>query len=213
MKGIFSGRLGIAAVAAAALLIMAAATGCNLLKPATESGNGGAGGKSGAAAGTHDAASPDAKGAHANLTKEQQKTIEGAGVGALKVLESSRGDASGLNKAFMGEALKTMEKSYADDLAAGKVKIRRYGKPKMTVVNYINGLAGVAAQFIDQGYYVDQVSKKIIAPPSNKTFRFIFAMKQEGGDWKVSQIFESDVSRSDPKTKKDGTINSGTQNN
>lgn len=149
--------------------------------------------------------------AHTKLTPAQRKDIEKDGRKVLDLLAKADGNAKLLPQGFMGEALKLEQKGFADDLAAGKVKVRRYGKVSVKVVNYINGLAGVGVQFVDQGYYVDALSKERISTPSNKPFRFIFAMKKDGSRWKVSAIFDSDTIRSDSAAKTDGTINKGTQ--
>ena len=147
---------------------------------------------------------------HGGLTPEQVQQIKDAGVEALQVLQDARGDANELTDGFMDQALETMQKSFADDQAAGKIRVRDYSEVEFSVSTSIAGLVGTTAEFIDQGYFVDVVTDEIIGQPSNQKHRFIFAMKQQDGVWKIAQILDSSTDRSDEEGDQDGTINEDT---
>jgi len=147
---------------------------------------------------------------HGLLTEGQVEQIKAAGVEALQVLQDARGDASKLTDGFMDQALETMEKSFADDQAAGKIRVRDYSEVEFSVSTSIAGLVGTTAEFIDHGHFVDVVTDEMIGQPSNQKYRFIFAMKQQDGVWKIAQILDSSTDRSDEEGDQDGTINDDT---
>ncbi len=149
-------------------------------------------------------------GGHGGLSEEQVQQIKDDGVKALQVLQDARGDSGKLTDGFMDQALETMEKSFADDRAAGKIRVRDYSEVEFAVSTSIVGLVGTTAEFIDQGHFIDVVTDEMIGQPSNQKHRFIFAMKQQDGVWKIAQILDSSTDRSDEEGDQDGTINDDT---
>lgn len=127
--------------------------------------------------------------AHAILKKDEKILMKQA-YENIAIISKVTTDTNSLKKALTGQALESLTNQINQDLAQGKVKIRKYSSVKLDFKNYTKGVAGLRLDLVDKTYYVDKDTKKRISSPSNKKERRIIALKKDGKRWKIFAFFD-----------------------
>ncbi len=112
----------------------------------------------------------------ADITQDLQ-TISGAGA-----------DTAALGDAMTGKALSETKATIGADLAQGKYRKRDYQNIKVRTTSYSLPVVEVAAEFDDNGYYVDANTGAALDQPTNEHKSYALAAVEEGGRWKISLI-------------------------
>lgn len=108
----------------------------------------------------------------------------------IHIITEVTGNPSAFQGALVGSALETFVKQVNDDLAAGKVKIRRYENIKIKVEDVKKDLARVSFSFIDESHYVDKNnSAKSLGLPDGKDKSFALHLKKVDGRWKIAVVY------------------------
>lgn len=98
-------------------------------------------------------------------------------------------DAPGdFEEAMVGKALAELKKQFEDELAQGKIKIRRHDDQDFEVVRVKENSGIVAYAYVDNGVYVDANSKKPLADPLGKKREWLVGMVKTSTGWKISDI-------------------------
>lgn len=123
-----------------------------------------------------------------HLTKAIQKQILKDTGKDLQIVMATRDDTAGLDAALSGDALKQFGAKIKTDLAAGKIKVRKYGDLKLKLINYTSGVAGISIEFIDQSYYTD-LKGNTLGPPPNTRQKLSLAVQRISNQWKIINTF------------------------
>ena len=107
----------------------------------------------------------------------------------LQIISAVTVDTASFSQAMTGEALADMNKSAADDLAAGKYRKRDYRDVSVLINGYVSPVVEVRVDFEDHGYYVDASTGEALEAPSGERRTFAMALVEEEGQWKIKGIY------------------------
>ena len=108
--------------------------------------------------------------------------------GDLQIISGTGADTAQLNQAMTGKALNDIKTTIGKDLSQGKYRKRNYQNIKVRTTSYSLPVVEVAAEFDDNGYYVDANTGEALGQPSSEHKSYALAAVEEEGRWKISLI-------------------------
>lgn len=121
--------------------------------------------------------------------KELEQVIIDDVLEDLGIIMSVRADATPFPQAMTDEALVDIQAQHAEDLAAGRYRIRDYGDITVKITGYTDPIADALVEFDDKSHYVDATTGSAIDSPTNERTAFAMALVEEEGQWKIKGIF------------------------
>ncbi|MHB8859446.1 MAG: hypothetical protein ACYC6Z_08210 [Thermoleophilia bacterium] len=106
----------------------------------------------------------------------------------LQIISNAGADTAPLADAMTGKALSETKATIGKDLSQGKYRKRDYQNIKVRTSSYSLPVVEVAAEFDDNGYYVDANTGEALDQPTNEHKSYALAAVEEGGRWKISLI-------------------------
>lgn len=125
------------------------------------------------------------------VTPEIEKKVIDDATDDLKIIAASGKDAAGLARALTGKALEEARTTLTNDLAQGKYRQRDYQGIQVRVQDVTGTVAGVSAEFDDNGFYVDAGTGAALTDPTREHKKYALAMVEEDGRWKIKSIFSA----------------------
>lgn len=111
----------------------------------------------------------------------------------IAIIEKVTNNPDDFSKALANKGLEAFKKDYETDLAAGKVKLRKYDDVKLKFVDVRDKLARVRFTYSDSSHYVskDDLNSTLDFPQSEKK-KLMLHLLSDGKSWKIVAVAPAD---------------------